>query len=488
MIRHAIVLPAGAHIARTPVAARPLRRDAGRRPYARGVGNHAGSGSAHAFHQIPLHPSVQPKLEVGAPDDRFEREAERIAERVVNTPEAGPDRVVAGEAAGSAHRVGDAAGRATRAREPGGGGGGPALDLPPLVDGAVRSPGEPLEPSTRAFMERRFGYDFGGVRVHANAMAAASARAMHALAYTVGRDVVFAEGQYRPESETGRRLLAHELAHVVQQGAARRVPRSQPPGASGGGASAADGLGRVDPTSGPALQRRLTFTDRSLGDAVDRFIALVNRLLPYGWEFTLSPRPRVDMSGNLPVFGAGEARLTSVDPFGTLEEQSQAWQRRFRDALARLIASSETSSFALATGRSFFVGSFRHGEIDVADLERLPPPAAATLLIHELDEALGLRRDLQAVDREFDARHILAIVGEAEVMGGERLEDDALTRPRGIDPRVPPEDRAWEYWVPFRMRDGSIRALVARFNGHTFVGGRMAGFASLERFREGVPN
>jgi hypothetical protein len=66
-------------------------------------------------------------------------------------------------------------------------------------------------------MESRFGHDFGTVCVHTDAKAAASARAVNAIAYTVGRDIVFGAGQYAPESPTGRRLLAHELTHVVQQ-------------------------------------------------------------------------------------------------------------------------------------------------------------------------------------------------------------------------------------------------------------------------------
>jgi hypothetical protein len=66
-------------------------------------------------------------------------------------------------------------------------------------------------------MEPRFGHDFSRVRVHTDARAAESAEAVHATAYTVGRDVVFGAGQYAPQSEAGRRLLAHELAHVVQQ-------------------------------------------------------------------------------------------------------------------------------------------------------------------------------------------------------------------------------------------------------------------------------
>jgi hypothetical protein len=88
---------------------------------------------------------------------------------------------------------------------------------PPIVHEVLRSPGQSLEPATRAFMEPRLGHDFSGVRVHTDAKAAESARAVNALAYTVGREVVFGAGQYAPGTREGRRLLTHELAHVVQQ-------------------------------------------------------------------------------------------------------------------------------------------------------------------------------------------------------------------------------------------------------------------------------
>lgn len=89
---------------------------------------------------------------------------------------------------------------------------------PPLVGEVLRESGSPLDASTRAFMEPRFGHDFGRVRVHTGERAAESARSVGAHAYTVGRDVVFGSGQYAPETQRGRRLLAHELTHVVQQG------------------------------------------------------------------------------------------------------------------------------------------------------------------------------------------------------------------------------------------------------------------------------
>lgn len=93
----------------------------------------------------------------------------------------------------------------------------PVNSVPPIVHEVLSSSGQPLDAGTRAFMGPRFGYDFSQVRVHTDARAAESARAVGALAYTVGGDVVFGTGQYTPGTSKGRRLLAHELTHVVQQ-------------------------------------------------------------------------------------------------------------------------------------------------------------------------------------------------------------------------------------------------------------------------------
>jgi predicted chitinase len=86
------------------------------------------------------------------------------------------------------------------------------------VNETLDSPAQSLDAATRAEMESRFGHDFGDVRVHANSRASDSARAVNASAYTVGKHVVFRAGQYHPETKAGKRLLAHELTHVVQQG------------------------------------------------------------------------------------------------------------------------------------------------------------------------------------------------------------------------------------------------------------------------------
>jgi hypothetical protein len=89
---------------------------------------------------------------------------------------------------------------------------------PSLVKDVVGSGGgAPLDKDTRGFMESRLGADFSGVRVHTDATASESARSVQAYAYTVGSDVVFQSGKYKPESDSGKRMLAHELTHVVQQ-------------------------------------------------------------------------------------------------------------------------------------------------------------------------------------------------------------------------------------------------------------------------------
>ena len=95
---------------------------------------------------------------------------------------------------------------------------------PPAVHDALRSPGKPLDPGVRREMEPRFGRSFAGVTVHTDSRAAESAESIGAQAYTVGMQLVFGAARYQPGSQGGKRLLAHELAHVVQQGGAATRP------------------------------------------------------------------------------------------------------------------------------------------------------------------------------------------------------------------------------------------------------------------------
>ena len=137
---------------------------------------------------------------------------------------------------------------------------GPAV-APPIVHDVLRTSGAPLSTQTRAEMEPRFGHSFADVRVHADGQAAESARAVGAYAYAVGRDVVFGAGRYAPGSAEGKRLIAHELAHVVQQrGAAATLQPRLEIGAADDPAEreaerAAEGAATVT-EGGPAVLRR----------------------------------------------------------------------------------------------------------------------------------------------------------------------------------------------------------------------------------------
>jgi hypothetical protein len=174
----------------------------------------------HDFSRVPIHPpaagAIQTKLEINQPGDDYEQEADRVAERVMRMLEPQLQRACGGE--GPKCRT-EQLGRAQEHLQTKRVGSGDLGDtaVPPIVQEVLRSPGRPLDLATRALMEPRFGHHFAKVRVHTNDRAAESAEAMNALAYTVGNNIVFGAGQYVPTSSRGQRLLAHELAHVVQQ-------------------------------------------------------------------------------------------------------------------------------------------------------------------------------------------------------------------------------------------------------------------------------
>ena len=147
--------------------------------------------------------SLQRKLIIGASNDPLEREADRVADRVMTAPAHSamsetPPRIQ----------------RFTRQAT------ADAGTAPASVDRVLASSGRPLEPALQQDMGQRFGYDFSRVRVHYGAAAEQSARDVSAHAYTVGHDIVFGAGQFAPGAHEGRRLIAHELTHVAQQSGA----------------------------------------------------------------------------------------------------------------------------------------------------------------------------------------------------------------------------------------------------------------------------
>ena len=162
-----------------------------------------------ALQQLLRARRILPKLEVSRPGDPLEREADQTAEQVVQK------KAAPCSCGGRCSKCsGEKAPQIARRAEPGADRAVPAAQADLL---SQLGSGQPLDTATRHSFEERFGVGFGSVRVHANAAAADSARMLRARAYTMGRDVVFGAGQYAPRTSEGRRLLAHELTHVVQQ-------------------------------------------------------------------------------------------------------------------------------------------------------------------------------------------------------------------------------------------------------------------------------
>jgi hypothetical protein len=160
--------------------------------------------------QILHAPRPQAKLTVGAPNDAFEREADQVADQVMRMPEPGVQRMCAECEEEEKIQAKEEPGR-----------------TPSVPDGfeprfsALRGGGQPLPASERAFFEPRFGHDFANVRLHSGPAASELASSVHARAFTLGRSIVLGSDQYAPGTSDGRRLMAHELTHVVQQRGAR---------------------------------------------------------------------------------------------------------------------------------------------------------------------------------------------------------------------------------------------------------------------------
>ncbi|WP_084760695.1 eCIS core domain-containing protein [Zavarzinella formosa] len=160
---------------------------------------------AKLFRMASSQTPVRSPLPVSSPGDPEEREAVRVASAIMRMP-AGTPPVIQRTCATCDDE------RAQRSA---------TGDVSPaglaLVNQVLSGPGQPLSAATRSFFEPRLGADFSAVRVHTDTQAARSADAVQAKAYTVGNSIAFAEGQYAPQSESGKGLLAHELVHVVQK-------------------------------------------------------------------------------------------------------------------------------------------------------------------------------------------------------------------------------------------------------------------------------
>jgi hypothetical protein len=167
--------------------------------------------------------TFMPKLTVNQPNDSYEREADAVAEKVMSKPYIHANkkfdfsfRNKSGEIQRKCAECEEEEKKLQKKES-----GNSAIPAYNTVNQALQSPGQPLDKSTRNFMESRFRHDFSQVSIHTNSIAAESASKVNAHAYTVGNKVIFAGGQYAPNTAAGRKLLAHELTHTIQQAPAK---------------------------------------------------------------------------------------------------------------------------------------------------------------------------------------------------------------------------------------------------------------------------
>lgn len=261
----------------------------------------------------------------------------------------------------------------------------------PTVDDVVRSPGQPLDPGVRELMEPRFAHDFSGVQVHADPEAAASARSMGARAYTIGRHVVFGPGEYRPQTASGAKLLAHELTHVVQQEGHGGLPNRPLDLSRPGDASEAEAeeIGRsVAGASGERVRRpghrtELQVARQKLSPFVDKFFddeedllargPLVNPLIGHPWPDL--PRAQRDAKHEITVKKGTPAKgktpavqNVAVVPDvakPTLDGKQQAIVdqiKKNRDALPDLLSGTPAAGATGSAGVGYMYGGKNPGK------------------------------------------------------------------------------------------------------------------------------
>lgn len=169
----------------------------------------------------PAPPTLKPKLTLNTPGDGYEREADHIANTVMSMSE--PELTCGCDdgcpnCKNKHHHHKHLQPKRVRGNYSG------DMVVTPGVHEVLRSSGQSLDADIRTFMEPRFGHDFSRVQVHSDRQAAEAATTMNARAFTVGGDIVFGAGQYRPGTGEGRRLIAHELTHVLQQSGEKKAP------------------------------------------------------------------------------------------------------------------------------------------------------------------------------------------------------------------------------------------------------------------------
>ena len=168
-------------------------------------------------------PKIQPKLRISQPEDPLEKEADDISEKIVGMDYSSSSDTKSGnenkckEQGYNNNKKQNQINKKNNPKRHAVKGSIETNETKNVIKKITSNGGEPLESTTKEFMESRFGYDFSNVKIYTDREAERSAKSIDAVAYTAGNNITFARGQYSPQTLEGRRLLAHELTHVIQQ-------------------------------------------------------------------------------------------------------------------------------------------------------------------------------------------------------------------------------------------------------------------------------
>ncbi len=336
--------------------------------------------------------------------DRYEHEADRAAAQML--------------ASMSQHRAGEE-----------------AISTSSLRPAASSSDGRPLNAEMRRVWEPRFGHSFANVRVHTDQQADASTRRIGARAYTVGEHIHFARGEYQPSSTEGRRLLAHELAHVVQQSHAPRASYIRQPEVV------------LSKTPSPMIQPKLIAT----GDAAG-FAALANLIIAVQFEVRVS--------------STGEVSIHATDVQGPPTRDAQELLRVLRmiinDPKTTTIDFIRGSTSTRAGDRNVIVGSYALSRVDLDDIEAFGMTSShsregdnvAVQLVHELTEQYRK----QVHGESFDVAHRAGYAAQERLLGARLINETPMT-PIGGD--------LGEVTTTYRYPDGREVDVITQMNFRT---------------------
>lgn len=312
---------------------------------------------AHDFSQIPVHrPYIQPKLRVNPVGDRYEREADWIAEQVLR-----PGHPPNHQKAAIRLKRPDTSARPSR----------PVNRQLARRLNRTQGRGRPLAPQTRAFFESRLYVDLSGVQIHTDSQAAQMNRQLGARAFTLGRDIYFGARQYRPNAPAGRRLIAHELTHVVQQ-THQAVPTTIQRNGPHGRSEPSEAAIETPRQRLNRLLRAIAFLQeqpsvQASDEQFNRLNALVDRLAAIQSRLPDTGEAPPDVERTLDQI-EGEIRGLLGSHLRELEQEAEAGRTRQRERLRERL---ETALQQIAEGQHQTAMAIRANQLGSSDTETL---------------------------------------------------------------------------------------------------------------------